>query len=249
LRFGGKVYKIEDLKIIGSLGLDFAEINLPEGGTMIYQPQDLLREAEKWGFTYLVHAPREEDPCDLNRLAGGYFQEILGLFKACRKLSCPLLNIHFWMDSRFIPEKIRDRKREILFAMAREGLRNGVQLCLENLSERPEDFQSLLSECPELGLTLDIGHAQLYSQKNHCVEFLALWPKRVKHVHAHDNLGGEGLEYDVHLPIGQGVIDFLSIMRAFVESGYQKTITLEVPLDHLESSVRQLKQIVDSLIV
>jgi Sugar phosphate isomerases/epimerases len=107
----------------------------------------------------------------------------------------------------------------------------------------------LLSECPELGLTLDIGHAQLYSQKNHCVEFLELWPKRVKHVHAHDNLGGEGLEYDVHLPIGQEVIDFLSIMRAFVESEYQKTITLEVPLDHLESSVRQLKQIVDSLIV
>lgn len=140
MRFGGRVYKIEDLKIIGSLGLDFAEINLLEGGTMIYQPQDLLREAEKWGFTYLVHAPREEDPCDLNRLAGGYFQEILGLFKACRKLSCPLLNIHFWMDSRFIPEKIRDRKREILFAMAREGLRNGVQLCLENLSERPETF-------------------------------------------------------------------------------------------------------------
>ncbi len=64
MRFGGKVSKIEDLKIIGSLGLDFAEINLPEGGTMLYQPQDLLREAEKWGFTYLVHAPREEDPCD-----------------------------------------------------------------------------------------------------------------------------------------------------------------------------------------
>jgi sugar phosphate isomerase/epimerase len=60
-------------------------------------------------------------------------------------------------------------------------------------------------------------------------------------------MGGEGLEYDVHLPIGKGVIDFLSIMRAFVVSGYQRTITLEVPLDHLESSVRQLKKIVDSL--
>lgn len=50
-----------------------------------------------------------------------------------------------------------------------------------------------------------------------------------------------------HLPIGQGVIDFPSILRALVESGYQETITLEVPHDHLESSVTQLKRIINSL--
>lgn len=249
MRFGGRAYKIEDLEIIGSLGLDFAEINLLEEGSLLYKLQDLLREAKRWGFTYLVHAPREGDPCDVKRLAGSFFQEILRLFKTCRKLSASVLTIHCWMDSRFIPEKVRDQKREILWALAREGLRNGVQLCLENLSERPEDIHSLLSGCPELGFTLDIGHAQIFSQRNKCVSFLELWPKRIHHVHAHDNQGGERIEDDIHLPIGKGIIDFPSILRALVESGYQETITLEVPHDHLKSSVEQLKRIVDSLIV
>ena len=247
MRFGGRAYKIEDLEIIGSLGLDFAEINLLEKESWIYPLQDLQREAKRWGFTYLVHGPKEGNPCDLNRLAGSFFQEILRLCKTCRKLSAPLLTIHFWMDSRFIPEKVWDRKREILWAMAIEGLRTGVQLCLENLSERPEDIYPLLSGCPELGLTLDIGHAQIFSKRNMCFDFLELWPKRINHVHAHDNQGGEGLENDSHLPIGQGVIDFPSILRTLVESGYQETITLEVPHGHLESSFKQLKQIVDSL--
>jgi hypothetical protein len=50
LCFGGRAYKIEYLEIIGFLGLDFVEINLPEEGGLIYQLQDLLREAKRWGF-------------------------------------------------------------------------------------------------------------------------------------------------------------------------------------------------------
>ncbi|MFQ5843156.1 MAG: sugar phosphate isomerase/epimerase family protein [Thermodesulfobacteriota bacterium] len=208
MRFGGRAYKSEDVEQIGYLGLDFAEINFPEEENWAHQTQDFLRKADKWDLPYLVHAAKEGNPNDIQQLEGRFFQEILRLLEACRELSAPLLTIHFWMDSRFVPEEVRGRKREILWAMAREGRRMGVQLCLENLSESPEDIQPLLAGCPELGLTLDIGHGQILSQRNRSADFLERWPGRIHHVHAHDNRGGDRVEDDLHLPIGEGEIDF-----------------------------------------
>ena len=246
MRFGGRAYQIEDVGRIGSLGLDFAEINLPEKESPLDQVQDWLREARRWDLAYLVHAPREGNPFDIQQLEKRFFPKILRLLDACYELSASLLTVHFWMDSRFIPEKIRDRKREILWAMAREGKQRGARLSLENLSEHPKDIQPLLMGCPELGLTLDIGHGQILCPQNTSLDFLELWPERIFHVHAHDNRGGNRVEDDLHLPIGEGTIDFLSIFRALVRAGYQETVTLEVPHSHLASSVRKLRDIVDS---
>lgn len=247
MRFGGRAYRIEDVERIGSLGLDFAEINLPEGESLASQVRDWLRKARRWELTYLVHAPKEGNPYDLRQLEGPFFQEILRLLDACREISAPLLTVHFWMDARFIPENVRDRKREILWAMAQEGRQRGVQLCLENLSEPPEDLQPLLTGCPELGLTLDIGHGQLLSPRNWSRDFLARWPERIHHIHAHDNRGGDRVADDLHLPIGEGIIDFPSIFQALVRVGYRETVTLEVLHDHLASSVQRLRQIVKPL--
>lgn len=243
MRFGGRAYQIDDVERIGSLGLDFAEINFLEEKNPIDQVQDWLHEARKWDLAYLVHAPREGNPFDIRQLEERFFQEIICQLDACRELSAPLLTIHFWMDSRFIPQEVRDRKREILWAMAREGSRRGVRLCLENLSEPPEDIQPLLTECPELGLTLDIGHAQILCSQNTTVTFLERWPERIYHVHAHDNRGGDRVEDDLHLPIGEGTIDFPSIFQALVRAGYRETVTLEVPHSHLVLSVQRLCQI------
>ena len=246
LRFGGRAYKIEDVEKIGSLGLDFAEINFSAGGDLNYEPMNWLEEAKKWDLAYLVHAPEEGDPWDLERLKGSFFEEILRLLEACRELFSPLLTVHFWMDRRFMPEKVFEQKQEILRTMAQEASQMGVHLCLETLSERPEDLFPMLARCPELDITLDIGHMQLLSEGNRSVEILKLWPERIRHVHAHDNRGGNRVEDDLHLPIGEGVIDFPSIFRALIKAGYTKTVTVEVPHDHLEASVLKLHQITEA---
>ncbi len=69
----------------------------------------------------------------------------------------------------------------------------------------------MLSECPELG-SLGYWHAQFVLSENHCV--ISGTMLTGQHVHAHDNWRRKA-EYDVHLH-RTGVIDFLSIMRAFV---------------------------------
>lgn len=248
MHFGGRAYKMEDIRQIGSMGLSFAEINFLEGGELIHAPRDLMREARRWNLTYLVHAPNEGNPYEIERLGTAFFQEIVRLIHICGEICASLLTVHFWLDGRFIPQAVLHRKREILCRMAREGARAGVQVCLENLSERPEDLHPLLARCPELGITLDIGHGQILSRRNRAPDFVGRWPERILHVHAHDNFGGDRVADDLHLSIGEGIIDFPHIFRVLVDAGYREVVTLEVPPDHLAESLRRAQQIVAPLI-
>lgn len=104
----------------------------------------------------------------------------------------------------------------------------GVGLMVENL---PGDYNSaaqlgeLLRPMPELGLHLDIGHANLQVPHNTTYEILDAWGKRLRHVHLHDNKGGGA---DLHLPLGTGTVDVRGAVRALRTCGYDGTITLEV---------------------
>jgi len=78
---------------------------------------------------------------------------------------------------------------------------------------------------PELGLHLDIGHANLLVNHNTTGEILAAYGHRLQHVHLHDNKGGSS---DLHLPLGTGNIDTAHYVRLLQSVGYDRTITLEV---------------------
>ena len=248
MRFCGKAYSLDDVRRIGAMGLHTVEFNLFEGGHKIPDVHDLKNEANAWGLEYLVHGPNEGKPTEIVRLGTVFFDQIMALLDHCTAVGAKILTVHFWMDGRFIPEDIRIQKREILSRMAVEGAKRGVTVCIENLSESHEDFRPLLEQCPEIGITLDIGHAQLLSPRNLAPEFIRKCPERIRHVHAHDNFGGEtlSLEFDRHLPIGEGIIDYTAIFKALADSGYDGTVTLEVPLDHLLDSIDKLSKIANS---
>jgi sugar phosphate isomerase/epimerase len=99
---------------------------------------------------------------------------------------------------------------------------------IENL---PGDFNNaaqlgeLLDAISDLGLHLDIGHANLLVPYNTTEEILARYGNRLKHVHLHDNKGGHA---DLHLPLGAGNVDLPRALRALQKSRFDGTITLEV---------------------
>jgi sugar phosphate isomerase/epimerase len=88
-----------------------------------------------------------------------------------------------------------------------------------------KQLAELLDPLPELGLHLDIGHANLLTDYNTTDEMLKAYGSRLKHVHMHDNKGGSA---DLHLPLGSGNIELDYYVRALQTSGYDATITLEV---------------------
>ncbi len=129
-----------------------------------------------------------------------------------------------WHSRQFYIERNIDTIRELLPHAAQCG----VGLMIENL---PGDYNSapqlgdLLGPVPELGLHLDIGHANLQVPHNTTEEILEKHGKRLRHVHLHDNKGGNA---DLHLPLGTGTVDLRRHVEALQKCGYDATITLEV---------------------
>lgn len=104
----------------------------------------------------------------------------------------------------------------------------GLTLMIENI---PEGFNTvselapLLDAAPDVGLHLDIGHANLRTAHNLTHELVATFGHRLRHVHLHDNKGGHA---DLHLPLGSGTLDVAGAVKSLRENGYDGTITLEV---------------------
>jgi sugar phosphate isomerase/epimerase len=127
-------------------------------------------------------------------------------------------------DRRFFIEKNLASLGELLPYAAERG----VGLMVENL---PGDFNTagqlgeLLDALPELGLHLDIGHANLLVVRSTVEELLSAYGDRLRHVHLHDNKGGAA---DLHLPLGTGTADLGQAVRSLKALGYDGTITLEV---------------------
>jgi sugar phosphate isomerase/epimerase len=100
-----------------------------------------------------------------------------------------------------------------------------VGLMIENLPGQfntPEQLGELLDPLPELGLHLDIGHANLQVPYNMTDSILKRFGHRLRHVHLHDNRGGNE---DLHLPLGCGNVDVTRAVRALKVSGYDGTVT------------------------
>jgi sugar phosphate isomerase/epimerase len=127
-------------------------------------------------------------------------------------------------DRQFVIERNLQTIRELLEL----GREHGIGLMIENLPggfNTADQLGELLDPLPELGLHLDIGHANLQTEGNTTDEILARFGGRLRHVHLHDNKGGTA---DLHLPLGCGIIDMPHYVRSLQACGYDGTITLEV---------------------
>lgn len=127
-------------------------------------------------------------------------------------------------DRRFFVERNIATLQELVPYAAERG----VGVMVENL---PGDFNTatelgeLLDPLPDLGLHLDIGHANLLVRHSTVEELLEAYGSRLRHVHLHDNKGGTA---DLHLPLGTGTVDVRGAVRLLKRFGYDGTITLEV---------------------
>jgi sugar phosphate isomerase/epimerase len=120
------------------------------------------------------------------------------------------------------------RNIESLVEMQEYADRCGVGLMIENLPgeyNNAHQLGELLDPLPKLGLHLDIGHANLMVPRSTAEEILAVYGGRLRHVHLHDNRGGNA---DLHLPLGAGDVDVPGAIKALQRCGYDGTITLEV---------------------
>jgi sugar phosphate isomerase/epimerase len=233
---GGRAHSIEQIHELGKLGYPFAEISL-------YVPEDVERELDEllrlkafYGITYIAHYPNEDDAFDAKILEERFVPRMKRLFDLSGALGITKGTFHFWMDERYVSHEAASRKIELASEMVASAANAGVILCIENLSERYYNFMPMFDYVPDLKMTLDIGHGQLLSRENTSFGFIENCFPWIEHVHVHDNRGGKSPKDDIHLPLGEGAVDYRRIFSLLAEKGYESTMTMEVKLPDMEKT-------------
>lgn len=245
MKIGGRAHSVAEAARVAQTGVAFVEISLVRSydGFCAGELAALQEIRDTWNITYLGHGPEEGDPWDVERLRTTMLPRICGVVDCACVLGAPLVTVHFWLDPRFIDAATVVHKVAMLREMAAYAAGRGVLLCVENLSERAADFLPAFDASGDLAMTLDIGHAELLAPHNRSYAFLQQCPGRIRHVHIHDNRGGDGPEDDLHLPLGRGSIDLAGILAALQEHGYDRTITMEVSPEHLDEGRRFIEAV------
>lgn len=242
---GGTAKDPDHVISLHRLGLRFAEITISNPADF-HKLQDRYRDLSRvTGLFYLCHGPREGDPNNLHTLETVYFPKLLQVLSIMPALEMRLLTLHLWMDPRFLPKETIVYKIGFLKRLMERASGSGITVCLENLSEHAVHLAEVLAAVPQLNLTLDLGHAELLSNENTSFGFLENCPGRIKHVHLHDNYGGFSPNNDLHLPVGEGKIDFHKIFQKLHAVHYEGTMTLELQPDQIESCLGYVEHLVN----
>ena len=219
---------------VDDLGLDFAEASLKDMSNFTKNIPDFIELRSKTNIFYLCHGPNEGNPNDTTSLREHYLPRILEILDIMPKLDMSLLTLHLWVDHRFVKAHVIDLKIDLLWEIIDKARGRNITICLENLSENWDDLDRILKQLSQLYLTLDVGHAQLLRPKTTAFDMIAAYAHRIKHLHLHDNIGGNSVDDDLHLPVGEGNVDFLGILGALKEAGYAGTATLELKPEEIK---------------
>jgi sugar phosphate isomerase/epimerase len=229
---GGRAHSIEQIHEVGKLGYPYVEISLSTPEQIEGELGQLLELKKRYGLFYLAHYPNEGDPVDVANLRNRFLPRMKRLFELSASLGILKGTFHFWLDERRMSHDLVLQKIELIAEMVTSAKSRGIVLCLENLSEPYPSFIPAFEHVPDLRMTLDIGHAQLLTEENTSFGFIRNCFDRIKHIHVHDNKGGASYKDDLHLPLGEGIVDYPRIFSLLKEKGYASTLTMEVkPLE------------------
>ncbi len=243
IHLGGTARSPDDVQSLCDLGLQFAEIPITNPRKFAGLVEEYKTLRDKLGIYYLCHGPREGDPNDMGSLEKEYFPKVLEVLSLMTKLDMSLLTVHLWFDSRYVKQEVVDFKIGLLKRIIDRATDSGMMICLENLSENASDMSTAFHDLPLLNLTLDLGHAQLLTEENRSYGFMARYPERMKHIHLHDNRGGNSSRDDLHLPPGEGIIDFKKIFQMLRTTVYDRTITLELKPHEIKGCLQKVKKL------
>lgn len=246
MQYGAPVSSVDEIHVLRTMGFHFAEVALSNPTACRLWWESGITNNFSDGFFLIGHGPPVEEPFDdIAHLWNHYIPKLMKTIDTARMIEIKLLTIHMCVDSRNISSLVLAEKIRALGELTAYSKKNGVKICLENISETAASLETVLNAVPDLGLTLDIGHAQLFAETNSSFEIIEKLGHAVSHVHLHDNRGGQTPADDLHLPIGEGIVDFAGILGALINSGYNKTMTFELKHHELLTSLSRILDLIE----
>ena len=195
-----------------------------------------LRElCDQRGLAYLIHTP-------VGRIALGdtnsvvrdaSIQQMYHAIAMAVQIGAGLIIVHPTPCSNSERATLAQRERlqcEALIEICARADGLGIVIALENM-QSPNVYASgfvdmnshfaLLERIPVLGITLDVGHANMSGIPLR--DTVLRLGQRLRHVHVHDN----DRFADQHLPVGRGTVDWRSFAQVLVQIGYTGVLEFE----------------------
>jgi sugar phosphate isomerase/epimerase len=141
-------------------------------------------------------------------------------------------------------EKCRALTAERISKLNAEGLKDGVQLLVENMPQKKslfdeKTFISTFEPVKELRFLIDTGHANLQQwDMQYAFEHIG---DRIQGYHLNDNKGDQ----DTHLKVGEGTFDWDLFFRGYLKYTPDASLVCEYnhgPLDEIIASVSGIRK-------
>jgi sugar phosphate isomerase/epimerase len=223
---------LNEIEWMAAMGLGFIDLTLepPKAASWKVDRSAIRQALQRHGLQVVGHtAFYLPIASGIEEIRQASLEELRRCADAFAEIGARWMNVH---PDRHAPMHDRsffvERNIATLEELMPYAAERGVGVMVENLPgdfNTAKDLGDLLDALPELGLHLDIGHANLLVLHSTVEELLVSYGPRLRHVHLHDNKGGSA---DLHLPLGTGTVDVRGAIRLLKRFGYDGTITLEV---------------------
>lgn len=243
MRYGAMNFPImsvlEEIDAFAGLGFDYLELAMdPPMAHFSQLRQDKGRIRTRLadaGMGLVCHLPTFVHTADLTaRIRKASVAEMVDALDTAGDLGAEKVVFHpgliRGMGSHVLPTA-KALAMESIAAVVDAGTALGLKLCIENMFPaygaffEPDEYVPIFEQFPQLGLTLDTGHANIRSPGGRrLLMFMSRFGERIAHVHVSDN-SGKG---DEHLPVGDGTVDFAAVSRGLRAVAYDETATFEV---------------------
>jgi sugar phosphate isomerase/epimerase len=229
MHYGAPAHTPRDIEKLIVQGFDFAELAMPNVASRRRWWESGVKNAHPNGFFLIAHGPiMDEDPADLGHLRAHYLPGLFASVDAAFRIGARYLTVHLTISRSVVGESVATAKIQALKELVEYGRSRDVEIGLENVHEDAADLEPAFPAIPDLSLTLDAGHAQLGVEANRAFDIITKFGRSIRHTHIHDNRGGPGHKLDLHLPVGEGRVDFPGVLAALMSAGYDGTMTIEV---------------------
>lgn len=243
-------YSLEDI-LETLVTLNVKNIELADSGNHALNPKRAERLQElraSYELEFSIHAPYADTnlSADDDLVREWILKRIRASIRFASDLEAKNIVIHpGWTTAteRFMRGRSWDLNIRSLRWLQKYAGDYGVECLLENVPNPTpyllvtvDDFRLFDEEMtPPLNYVLDIGHANLTGE---IYDFMDAFGSKIKHVHVSDNEG----EQDQHLPIGQGVINWESVVKSLKRINYDGWLVVE-SYEKMAESLEYLKKL------
>ena len=233
---------VTEIETFAQMGFDYLELAMDPPMahySILSRDMDVIKQRlNDNGLGLLCHLPTFVLTADLTeKIRRASVDEMVQSLEVAAELGAKKVVLHpsmvFGMGA-FVMGTVKDYFYEFLAEMVAAASQLKLTICLENMMPRnllgvePADFEEIFEMYPTLQMTLDTGHANIGDPAaSRLWELVERFGNSLGHIHISDNLG----KRDDHLAVGQGTVDFSTLISRLVELGYDDTITLEI-FDH-----------------